>query len=82
MISSSCPSGHAAPSRLACRPSGPLTVATEPRLFAERLQEALETANRDIHDYALAHPELRDGHDGRTRGCPLRVLGLPRECLS
>jgi PPM family protein phosphatase len=33
--------------------------ATEPRLFAERLQEALETANGDIHDYALAHPELR-----------------------
>jgi len=33
--------------------------ATEPGLFAERLQEALETANGDIHDYALAHPELR-----------------------
>ena len=33
--------------------------ATEPRLFAERLQEALEAANGDIHDYALAHPELR-----------------------
>ena len=33
--------------------------ATEPRLFAERLQEALETANGDIHGYALAHPELR-----------------------
>lgn len=33
--------------------------ATEPRRFAERLQEALETANGDIHDYALAHPELR-----------------------
>jgi len=82
MISSICPSGLTSCSRLACRPSGPLAVATEPRLFAERLQEALETANRDFHDYALAHPELRDGHDGRTRGCPLQVLGLPHECLS
>ncbi len=36
-----------------------LQQATEPRLFAERLQEALETANGDIHDYALVHPELR-----------------------
>lgn len=36
-----------------------LQKATEPRLFAERLQEALETANGDIHDYALAHPDLR-----------------------
>jgi protein phosphatase len=33
--------------------------ATEPRRFAERLQEALETANEDIHGYAAAHPELR-----------------------
>lgn len=33
--------------------------ATDPRLFAERLQEALEAANGDIHGYALAHPELR-----------------------
>jgi protein phosphatase len=33
--------------------------ATEPRRFAERLQGALETANDDIHDYALAHPESR-----------------------
>lgn len=33
--------------------------ATEPRLFAERLQGALETANIDIHDYARAHPDLR-----------------------
>jgi protein phosphatase len=36
-----------------------LRKPTEPRLFAERLQEALETANGDIHDYASAHPELR-----------------------
>lgn len=36
-----------------------LPKATQPGLFAERLQEALETANRGIHDYALAHPELR-----------------------
>lgn len=33
--------------------------ATEPRVFAERLQEALETANGDIHAYALARPQLR-----------------------
>jgi PPM family protein phosphatase len=39
------------------RPS--LQPATEPRLFAERLQEALETANGDIHEYASVHPELR-----------------------
>lgn len=30
-----------------------------PGRFAERLQEALETANGHIHDYARAHPELR-----------------------
>jgi serine/threonine protein phosphatase PrpC len=36
-----------------------LKKATDPSLFAERLQEALETANGDIHDYAAAHPELR-----------------------
>lgn len=32
---------------------------TQPGRFAERLQEALETANRGIHDYALAHPDLK-----------------------
>ncbi len=36
-----------------------LQKASEPRPFAERLQKALETANDDIHDYALARPELR-----------------------
>lgn len=36
-----------------------LQTASEPRPFAERLQKALETANDDIHDYALARPELR-----------------------
>jgi len=33
--------------------------ATEPRAFADRLQEALETANGDIHAYAQARPQLR-----------------------
>ena len=28
-------------------------------MFAERLQEALEIANGDIHAYALARPQLR-----------------------
>ncbi|HEX5531290.1 MAG TPA: Stp1/IreP family PP2C-type Ser/Thr phosphatase [Methylomirabilota bacterium] len=37
----------------------PSRKATEPRVFAERLQEALETANGDIHAYALARPQLR-----------------------
>jgi protein phosphatase len=36
-----------------------LQRATGPRPFAERLQKALETANDDIHNYALARPELR-----------------------
>jgi serine/threonine protein phosphatase PrpC len=36
-----------------------LPHSTDPSLFAKRLQEALETANGDIHDYALAHPEVR-----------------------
>ena len=31
----------------------------EPARFGQRLQEALETANGHIHDFALAHPELR-----------------------
>lgn len=36
-----------------------LQKVTEPWRFAERLREALETANDHIHAYALAHPELR-----------------------
>ncbi len=39
------------------QPSPP--KVTQPGRFAERLQEALETANRGIHGYSLAHPELR-----------------------
>src|SRR2546430_8702592 len=30
-----------------------------PQRFAYRLREAVETANRQIHSYAAAHPELR-----------------------
>src|SRR2546429_589952 len=44
-----------------------------PQRFAYRLREAVETANRQIHSYAAAHPELR-GMGTTTTAVDILVL--------
>lgn len=50
----------------------PSLQKAEPGQFGQRLQEALETANGRIHDYALAHPEL---HGMGTTATAMGLLG-------